>query len=330
MTASATALRLRPYADEADVVEIVRLVNANNRADGVDERWTVGSLTSWFEHPTETFDARRDAVIGELDGRPVAAGALEWVDTRDGLHREYRFWGAVEPDLRGQGIGSALLARHERRARELAAEQRPSRQPVLGTFVPVGRPAEALMRAAGYEAARWFFEMVRPTLGEIQLTPMPDGLELRPVTPAQHPAVWRANREAFRDHWGGSDESPEAMDRLLADPDTDPSLWVIAWDGDEVAGGIWNDIYPEENADLGIRRGWLGSVFTRRPWRGRGLARGLIGRSLELLRERGMTSAALGVDADNPTGALGLYEAAGFTVHDRACAMRKPMSGATP
>lgn len=321
----ATDLRIRPYAGPDDVPEIVRIINDGNRADGVDERWTVPALSSWVEHPTGSFDARRDAVVVELDGRPVAAGALDWVDTRDGDFREYRFWGGVDPALRGRGIGSALLAHHEARARELVKAQRPDRQPVLGTFVPVGRPAEALMRAAGYDVARWFFEMVRATLDDVVLSPMPDGLELRPVTPDQHLAIWRANREAFRDHWGGADESPEAMQRLLADPDTDPSLWLIAWDGDEVAGGIWNEIFPAENADLGIQRGWLGSVFTRRPWRGRGLARALIGRSLELLRERGMTSAALGVDADNPTGALGLYEAAGFTVHDRSCAMRKPI-----
>jgi hypothetical protein len=36
-----------------------------------------------------------------------------------------------------------------------------------------------------------------------------------------------------------------------------------------------------------------------------------------------MTSAILGVDAGNPTGALGLYEAAGFAVHDRFVALRK-------
>lgn len=325
----ATDTRFRPYAGPQDVGEVVRIVNAGNRADGVDERWTIDSLTSWFEHPTESFDARRDAVVGELNGRPVAAGALEWVDTRDGEFREYRFWGAVDPERRGEGIGTALLAHLESRARDMAAEQRPDRRPVLGTFVPVGRPAEALMRSAGYEVARWFFEMVRPTLDDISVTAMPQGLEIRPVTPDQHLAIWRANREAFRDHWGGADESPDAMQRLLADPDTDTSLWIIAWEGDEVAGGIWNDIYAEENAELGVQRGWLGSVFTRRPWRGRGLARALIGRSLELLRDRGMTSAGLGVDADNPTGALGLYEAAGFGVHDRSCAMRKPMEAGT-
>jgi mycothiol synthase len=105
----------------------------------------------------------------------------------------------------------------------------------------------------------------------------------------------------------------------------DPSLWLIAWDGDEIAGGVINSIYKDQNEALGLQRGWLDNVFTRRPWRRRGLARALIGRSLLLLRERGMTSAALGVDADNPQGALGLYEQAGFAVHDRFTAWRKPM-----
>jgi ribosomal protein S18 acetylase RimI-like enzyme len=38
-----------------------------------------------------------------------------------------------------------------------------------------------------------------------------------------------------------------------------------------------------------------------------------------------MTSAALGVDADNPSGALGLYEEAGFEIDDRFNSCRKPM-----
>jgi mycothiol synthase len=38
-----------------------------------------------------------------------------------------------------------------------------------------------------------------------------------------------------------------------------------------------------------------------------------------------MTSALLGVDANNPTGALGVYERAGFTVDLRSTAYRKPL-----
>jgi ribosomal protein S18 acetylase RimI-like enzyme len=66
-------------------------------------------------------------------------------------------------------------------------------------------------------------------------------------------------------------------------------------------------------------------VFTRRPWRQRGLARALIARSLELLRDRGVASASLGVDATNPNQALHLYESCGFRVVSSSTAYRKPV-----
>jgi ribosomal protein S18 acetylase RimI-like enzyme len=74
-----------------------------------------------------------------------------------------------------------------------------------------------------------------------------------------------------------------------------------------------------------VRRGWLDSVFTRRAWRRRGLARALIVRSLHLLRERGLDVAALGVDADNPSGAFGLYESVGFHTTERFTSWRRPL-----
>ena len=326
MTGAPDGLVIRPFDGEADVPEIVRISNAESAADRIEERWSVDSIAAWFGHPTDQFDARRDVMLVELDGRIVAGGGVDWVDTRDGMHREFRHWGVVDPELRGRGIGSALLAAQARHAATLAADRAlGERTPVLGSFASVGRPGEDLLRDHGYEPARWFFDMVRPTLADVAVPPMPDGIELRPVTPDQHETIWRANREAFRDHWGGSDESLDAMRRVLADPDTDTDLWLIAWDADEVAGGVWNEIRPGENEELGLLRGWLSSVFTRRPWRRRGLAAALIGRSLELLRERGMTSAGLGVDADNPSGALGLYEVAGFEVHERFTAWRRPL-----
>ncbi len=38
-----------------------------------------------------------------------------------------------------------------------------------------------------------------------------------------------------------------------------------------------------------------------------------------------MTDAVLGVDADNPSGALGLYESVGFAVTERSAAWRRPL-----
>jgi hypothetical protein len=52
-----------------------------------------------------------------------------------------------------------------------------------------------------------------------------------------------------------------------------------------------------------------------------------VSQSLVAFRDIGMTDAVLGVDADNPTGALGVYEANGFAVHQRERAFRKPFDG---
>jgi GNAT superfamily N-acetyltransferase len=323
-TRAAVDLRLRPYAGEPDLAEIVRILNAEAEADRIAERRTIEGLAAAFSHPSESFDPRRDVTVAEVDGRPVAVAEREWVDTTDGL-REYRVDGAVEPAWRRRGIGTALLLENERRQRELAATHVTANARVFGSWSGDTQPGDAtILRAAGFAPVRWFFEMTRPTLDGVAEAPLPDGLELRPIGRERARQVWDADIEAFGDHWGGFDHSDEHLARWLAEPSTDLSLWVVAFDGDEVAGGIINAIDAAENAALGLRRGWLASVFTRRRWRNRGLATALIARSLTRLHERGMTSAALGVDADNPSGALGIYERIGFEVTYRSTAWRKP------
>jgi GNAT superfamily N-acetyltransferase len=166
--------------------------------------------------------------------------------------------------------------------------------------------------------------MRRPLTEPIEDFPVPFGLEVRPVRPEHIRAVFQADEEAFADHWDHAAPVEGDFERFVGDPDLDPSLWQVAWDGDEVAGLIINGIYPHENEQTGQQVGWLDSVATRRPWRGRGLAAALISRSLHALRDRGMQVAALGVDAENPTGALQLYQRAGFAPESRWTFYRKP------
>jgi mycothiol synthase len=316
-------LLLRPYRGEQDLPDLVRIGNAEAESAGIERRVSIGQLMPEFAQASDHFDPVRDVTIAELDGRPVAYQMRNWVDTTDGL-REYRLDGGVEPAVRRRGIGTALLEDGERRWRAHAAANPGERPLTFGSWTgdsQVG--AVALLRAAGYSAARYFFDMTRTGLDAAAAAPLPDGLELRPITRDLALTVWRADVEAFRDHWGGFDGSDSRLEEWLAKPSTDLSLWIIAFDGNEVAGGILNTIDAAENAALGMRRGWLSSVFTRRPWRRRGLAHALISHSLVALRERGMTSASLGVDADNPSGALGIYERNGFEVTYRSTAWRK-------
>jgi len=317
--------RLRPYAGEADVPVIVDVINRELEHDQVPFRVSVGDLAARYRHSSEMFDATRDVTIAEVDGQPVAYGERSWVDTTIETLREYRCDGAVLPDWRRRGIGRALLAENERRSRELAETHVTERPRVYGSWASDRQDGtNALLRNTGFHPARWFFEMTRPLDEPIPDVPLPDGIDVRRVTPNMVRQIWDADVEAFLDHWGGFDSSDQSFQRWLDEPSFDPTLWVIAYDGDEVAGGVINGIEAEENAALGVKRGWLHSVFTRRQWRRRGLARALIARSLVALGDRGMDTGILGVDADNPTGALGLYEGIGFQVAERSTAWRKP------
>ncbi|HEY7527379.1 MAG TPA: GNAT family N-acetyltransferase [Candidatus Limnocylindria bacterium] len=317
---------LRPFEGDHDLAAFVEIFTAANEADGIDERTTLQGMRSWAGHPSRRFDASRDVVVAEDAGKPVAYGWTSWVDTTDGV-RDYSTRGHVHPAWRRQGVGTAILRHNEAHLRELAAAHDVQTPRVYGAYAPERRPgAIALLEGNGYRPVRWFFDMVRPTLDDVVVPALPPGLELRPVSGREQlRQLFDADREAFRDHWGGADGSDELFEAWLADPDYDPALFVVAWDGDEIAGAVWNVILVAENEAFGRRRGLLDSVYVRRPWRGRGLASALVGRSLQLLRERGMTSATLGVDADNPNGALRLYMNAGFRVDVRSTGYRKPM-----
>ena len=319
-------LVVRAYAGEADIPDLVRLQNAEWEADGTPARASIDEYRAWLGHPSEKFDAARDVRVAELDGRAVGFASWDWVDTRDGV-REYRSGCAIDPEFRMRGIGSALLRERIAAARELDASYPTDLPRVLGMWIDQRNMAgTALARHFGYEPARWFFDMERRIDGDLPaIEPLPDGLELRPISDELAWQLWTADHEAFLDHWGGHDDSEASFLRWRESPEYDPSLFLVAWDGDEIAGGVVNAIYEAENRELGLDRGWLESVFTRRPWRRRGLARNLIARSLHLLRERGLIGAALGVDADNPSGALGLYESAGFAITERSTAWRRPL-----
>jgi len=320
-------LVFRSWRGEPDAVEMARISNAANETDSVDERNSPQELLNYFSHPGEHFDAARDVVIVEHRGVAVGYGWHNWIDTTDG-QREGRMGGYVHPDWTHRGVGRRLLHWLEARARASVLEHPTELPAVYGSWVDERRIGKrALLEQEGYAVARRFFEMRRDHLEEVSAAPMPDGLEIRaiPVDRASLRRLLDADAEAFQDHWGGWAADDAAFEEWLNDPSFDPSLYVVAWDRDEIAGAVINHIPRLENEAMGRRRGWLESVFVRRAWRRRGLAQALVTRSLEVLHERGMDHAMLGVDADNPTGAVGVYERAGFVVVNSSTAYRKPM-----
>jgi ribosomal protein S18 acetylase RimI-like enzyme len=213
---------------------------------------------------------------------------------------------------------------------ECAADTRPGPREQRSYALDEEVSDRAILDAEGFVPIRFGFEMRRYLTGSLPVHPLPDGLELRPVSEDQYRAIFEADDEAFRDHWGHRDADESDFQVRFHGPDATPSLWAVAWDGDEVAGSVMNAIFRHENEALGIRRAWLEHVSVRRQWRGRGLAKALCSASFHILREHGMDEAWLGVDAANPTGALGLYESLGFNVVRRWQAFGRPLDRPAP
>lgn len=319
-------LRFRRYAGLADVPALVEVRNAAYLADGLDDVVAPETLASELAHAEPgRWVPEQDLVVVEIDGRVVGWSQRDIrVESASGA-RILAHRGLLIPEVRRHGIGTALF-RHNEAALVARAAAAPAPGAVLlDTWTAAGMAgANALCEREGYRPVRYFFDMVRPTLDDLPEATLPDGLEIRAVTTTDEALrVLRATDEAFRDHWGHVPATAQDDRRYLEDPRQDIGLWQVAWDADQVAGVTLPLIDETDNARFGRWRGWLDAIAVRRPWRRRGVARALIVAGLRALRDRGLESAILGVDTENETGALGLYERTGFVVSARFTVWRK-------
>ena len=135
--------------------------------------------------------------------------------------------------------------------------------------------------------------------------------------------MWRATTDverwvetfnlSFIDHWGFHPLTVERRRHRLTDPNYRPERDLIAVAPDGTFAAFCHcHIDPADNARYERSEGWIGVLGTRRGYRKIGLGRAMLLAGMRLLKAEGMATAVLGVDAENPTGALRLYESVGF------------------
>jgi mycothiol synthase len=318
-------LRARFPADlAADAAAIAAVANASLAAAGELARENAADMAVGLTHRTHG-DSRTDLVLVERTGDAVAYVDVEWRDHASGaLELQISMSCLPEPDL--AGVAARLLDWAVARGRQLATGQPPEQARWFAAWCSDGETwTRDALTTAGFAPERHFKLLVRPRLDDLAPPPpLPAGLEVKPAEPAHRRGVWEADVEAFRDHWGTPDTSEAAFERFVQESAQRLDLWQVAWAGDEVAGHVLVAVDEDENAALGVSRGWLESVAVRRPWRRRGLATALVVRALHALRDAGYESAVLGVDVANPQDALDLYRRVGFEIASSATAYRRP------
>src|SRR5579859_892326 len=318
-------LSWRHLRGPADYRVLANIGQRANLADHVEDVETIESIANEMEHPAN-FDPRVDVLIAEIESRPVAWQRTAW-RLQDGQYH-YKLAGYVSPGWRRRGIGRALLRRGEHRLRVVAASHPAGFERFLSAYSPAAREGKvALFQSEGYRPIRHFYTMLRNRLDDLPLVALPAGFELRPVRPEHLRAIWEANEEAFRDHWGNTPLTEADFEQLLAQTDFNPSLWQVAWHqaSGQVAGLSLNVIPAAANRAHQRLRGVVDKLSVRKPWRQHGLGRALLVAGLHALRERGQTEAELGVDSENLSGALRLYESVGFRQIDHGMVLTKPL-----
>jgi mycothiol synthase len=320
-----TGLNFRLFLGEEDFPRMVFAINAAKRTDLVERADSVEDMRKNYAHLVNC-DPYRDVLIAEVNDSVVGYSRMYWNIDETSKLRIYTSFGFIHPDWRRKGIGRAMLHYNQTALVKIAAQHPHDMERWFESFSQDTEiENESLMKKEGYEPVRHSYNMVRLDLENIPNLLLPEGLEVRPVKPEHHRAIWDAFQEAFHDHWGFVAQTEEDYQSWRENRNYQPDLWQVAWEGDEVAGMVQNYIDYPENLEYHRLRGYTEGICTRRAWRKRGLARALIARSLHLLKEKGMKEAALGVDTQNLSGALKLYESMGFKPVKRWTIYRKKM-----
>jgi len=268
----------------------------------------------------KNFDVNQQHIIVELDGKPIGDFSWDWShDKYDDIYKLgaggitllEKYWDTPIPTL--------MMNFQEEKVVSMT-EHLTDKPRVLRAWCRKVNPVQPdFYGSRGYEPSRYFFVLSRPIEEPIGDYPIPEGLEIREAKPEHYRTIWDANHAAFKDHWG-YEEPTEAMFKTwqVEKRYFQPHLWKIAWDGDEVAGQVGNYVDEVENKELNRKRAYTEEISVGRKWRGRGLAKALIAASIHMFQDMGkFTETTLGVDADNPSGALKLYTSMGY-IEDHA------------
>jgi GNAT superfamily N-acetyltransferase len=266
-------------------------------------------------------------VLAEVSGEVVGYARGWWVKESPSIYL-YKHNAFLLPAWRRKGIGRAMLEWIEARLKAIAGTHPHEAQKYFQVSLSQSQQGAAILLArTGYQPIRYFYQMLRPNLDEIPKFPLPEGLDIRPVTADHYQAIWDSIHESTREEWGSGQPTEDAFQEWRNHPHFQPHLWQIAWDMTEnkVAGTVLTYISHEENKQFNRKRGYTEGVGVSRPWRRRGLARALIARSLQDQKTAGMTESALVADSQSAFGLTRLYEICGFQIMGRDTIYRKPL-----
>jgi mycothiol synthase len=306
--------RARPVDPERDFDQILDLCRAASIAEygspDIDERMIRGALQ------LPGLEVERDSLLVlDNEGRAGGTGVYHDGGTQ---HIAPYFFVRIQPELAAGQLPDALLDwGAERAAGNVHLAPDGARVALHTDTAAVNADIVAALERNGWHRERvdWTMEIDLSAVTRLPEPQWPEGITVRTADPdnVERDArlLHETEKESFSDHYGYT-PAPFAewwhFRSQFNEPE--PELWILAMDGDEVAGMALCASRRAGQPDLG----WVSSLGVRRPWRRRGLALAILLHAFGLLAARGKTRVGLGVDSQSLTGATRLYEKAGMHV----------------
>ena len=292
--------RVRPATFD-DVGPVAEMIADGDRHDYGEVTLSERDLVDFLNRPR--IDIAKDTwVYEDANGKPAAFGWV-WVRTEN---EHAVVLGAVHPDHRGRGLGTAVATVMEERTREILAGRQSGTDATITSALAATDPtAHALLERLGYHEARTFWRMRRVFDGPVEVVSDPPGVVVRPADPAvDGPVLHDIVETAFRDHFRPRYEPyDEWLARNLRHDDL---VWLLATADGVPAGALTGSI--EEG------KGDVDQIGVLKEARRRGIAAQLLRKAFAIFADRGMNVVELDVDSENATGATALYESVGMSL----------------
>jgi mycothiol synthase len=251
-------------------------------ATELDEDWRAPEL----EFPDDVFLAEANgATVGYADLMPH--GDSTWLDVRGTDEVAY--------DLLLAAVVERAAAKGKEHIRGWASEN--------------DRGLRNAYERAGFRPFRHSFRMEIDLASDLPEPSWPEAFAVRGFREGEERRVHQAQMDSFADTWGFVEDPFETWSHWMTGALFQPEHWFLVESGDDLAAIALCRV-PDTEPDLG----WVDILGVVPAYRRRGLAIALLQHVFRHFAARGLGRVALSVDAENPTGAVRLYERAGMRV----------------
>jgi len=299
------ALRAPTLDDVAAVAELINS-EAVRLTASFEPEIDADEVRGWWTQPAP-FDLERDVCVAVRDGGIVGYG-----DLADPGNDGAVLW----IDARGQVVDD-VVTELERRATERAA----SGGLIRATSHANDDRLRAILEGRGYVPMRASYRMAIELEGRTFAPALPTDASIRTAHGAEDELLHDLSQRSFADHWGFVPAPFAEWEHWMRGVgDFDPSLWFVA----EVAGEPAGVAFCRPTFHGSPTGGWVSTLGVLPAFRGRGLGTALLVTAFAEFQRRGRSRVGLGVDAENTTGAVRLYERAGMRIVQRWDTWEKP------